>query len=73
MQKSNHLHSKAQHDRVPKPVFKAVCFARVMIRDGLPVGIAVYRASRFYNVSKTEVARALGQHAARVRENGRQG
>lgn len=71
MKGKTHLESRPQHDRVPKRLFKAVCFARALIKNGNRPERAIYISSRYYGFSTTEVAKVLGQHAARVRNNGR--
>lgn len=51
-----------------KKVFSAVSFARKLIRDGeLSPGLAVYKASRYYNVSQSETAKYLGTFANNVK------
>ena len=39
----------------------AVMFARKMIREGTPAGIANTRAANFYHVAVSDVARYVGQ------------
>ena len=50
-----------------KDVYAAVCFARRMIREGTNVGLAIYRASTYYEVSSSEVAHFIGQRGGRSR------
>jgi hypothetical protein len=51
-------------DFIPdKNLFKAVMFARDMIRDGTPAGVAISRAARYYGYESNEVARYVGQAA----------
>jgi hypothetical protein len=49
-------------DYIPdKTLFAAVMFARKMIREGTPPGIANTRAAAYYEVSVRDVARYVGQ------------
>lgn len=41
---------------IPKRLYPAVMFARKMMRDGKPVGLAVYHSSNYYGVDSTELA-----------------
>lgn len=50
-----------------RDVYAAVCFAIKMIREGLPVRLAIYRASTYYEVSSSEVAHFIGQRGGRSR------
>lgn len=49
-----------------KDVFKAVSFARKLYREGVPIGLAVYKASRYYHVDQTDVAHYMGQLGGNV-------
>lgn len=50
-------------------VFKAVMFARMMIReDDLPPGVAITRAAGYYDVEPCQVAHYVGLAAQRIRE-----
>ena len=49
-----------------KTLFKAVMFARKMIRDGTPVGLAEYKAARYYGVKKSDVSFYVSQTGGRV-------
>ncbi len=52
-------------DYIPDPnLFAAVMFARRMIREGLPAGVANHRAANFYGVSVHDVAHHVGQVGA---------
>ena len=56
------------HDWVDdKDTFKAISFARSMIREGKPPGLAIAIAARYYKVAATDVAKHVGQVAARVK------
>ena len=44
-----------------KDLYKAVMFARKMIRNGTPPGIANARAAQYYKVSTSDVAQYVGQ------------
>jgi hypothetical protein len=49
-------------DFIPDPtLYKAVMFARHMIREGKPAGVANTRAANYYGVDVTDVARYVGQ------------
>lgn len=41
---------------IPKRLYPAVMFARKMMRDGKPVGLAVYHSSNYYGVDSREIA-----------------
>lgn len=47
-----------------KAVFKALSFCRSLIRGGDPVGLAIYKSSKYYDVSKSEVAHYMGKIGA---------
>lgn len=50
-------------------VFRAVMFARKMIReDELPAGVAITRAADYYEVEPSHVAHYVGLAAQRIRE-----
>ena len=42
-------------------VFKAVSFASSMIKKGKSIGLSIYKAASYYNVSTSEVASYLGK------------
>lgn len=44
-------------------MFKAVTFSAKMIWDGEPVGLANYKASKYYNVEQKKVAHYIGKWA----------
>ena len=46
--------------RVSTGVYAAAMFARKIIRDGTPSGLAFYRAADYYQVNMTEVCQFLG-------------
>ena len=49
-------------DFIPdRALFAAVMFARRMIREGTPAGLAIYRAARHYKVVQKDVAHYTGQ------------
>lgn len=59
---------KYNMDYIPdKELFKAVMFARKMIREGTPPGIANTRAAGYYGKKVYDVARYVGQTASRVK------
>ena len=41
---------------IPKNIYPAVMFARHLIRDGEPAGLAVYKSARYYQVCQSDVA-----------------
>ena len=50
-----------------KDVYKAVMFARKMRKDGVPTGLAIFKASRYYKVDQTDVAHYMGQLGGNVK------
>jgi len=44
-----------------KSVFKAVMFARKLMRNGIKPGLANYKAAKYYGVNTSEVAHYVGQ------------
>lgn len=52
-----------------KSVFKAVMFARKLMGDGVGPGLANSRAANYYNVSVSDVAKYVGQHASRTKSS----
>jgi hypothetical protein len=53
-------------DYIPdKALFAAVMFARKMMREGTPPGIANTRAANYYAVSVQDVAHYIGQVGGR--------
>ncbi len=50
-----------------RDVYRAVMFSRKMISDGLRPELAHARAAKYYGVSISEVAKHVGQHAARLK------
>lgn len=53
-------------DFIPdKELFKAVMFARQMIKQGLRVDISCYRAATYYGFQTCEVAHYIGQRGGR--------
>jgi hypothetical protein len=55
-------------DYIPdKTLYAAVMFARKMIREGKPPGIANTRAANYYKVSSKDVAHYAGQVGSKVR------
>lgn len=50
-----------------KELFKAVMFARRLIRQGTKPGLANSRAARYYRLSVADVARYTGQTGGRTR------
>lgn len=48
-----------------KTIFRAVMFARTMMRSGTAPGLANYRAAEFYGVKTQDVAHYTGQTGAR--------
>ena len=49
-----------------KALYKAIMFARSMIRAGTQPGVANTRAAKYYGVSVSDVARYTGQTGGRV-------
>jgi hypothetical protein len=54
-----------------RQLYLAVMFARRMMREGTPPGIANARAADYYSVSVTDVARHTGQVGAPARRRHR--
>jgi hypothetical protein len=55
-------------DFIPnKTLLSAVMFARRMIRQGTPPGLANYRAAKYYHVPVSSVAYYVGQVAGTVK------
>lgn len=55
-------------DFIPdKKLYAAVMFARKMIREGEPPGLANYKAAKYYGFATSEVARHVGQAGGRSR------
>jgi len=53
-------------DHISDPIlFKAVMFARKMMRQGVPPSVANARAASFYDVAVSSLAHYTGQVAAR--------
>ena len=48
-------------------VFKAVSFVRSMVKKDEPIGLAIHKAAKYYKVSKHEVAKEFGKHAAKCK------
>jgi hypothetical protein len=46
-----------------KTVFKAVSFARKMKSEGMAIGLAIYKAAKYYKVSQRDVAQEMGKLA----------
>ena len=44
-----------------KTLFKAVMFARNMINEGTPAGIAIHRAAKYWRVETKDVAKYTAQ------------
>jgi len=58
---------KHRMDFIPdKRLFKAVMFARRMMREGTKPTIANSRAAKYYRVSVSEVAQYTGQTGGRI-------
>ena len=55
-----------------KDVYKAVCYARKLKRDGMNAGLAIYKASRYYKVDSSDVAHYMGQLGGNVNSIKRQ-
>ena len=56
-----------------KDVYKAVMFARSMHREGMGMGLAIYKASRYYKVDQQDVAYYMGQLGGNVNSIRRKG
>jgi hypothetical protein len=55
-------------DFIPdKTVYKAVMFARQMMRNGTLPSIANSRAAKYYGISSSDVAHYTGQNANRIK------
>jgi hypothetical protein len=52
-----------------KTLYKAVMFARSMIRKGTPPQTAIYRAANYYQRNVSDVAHFVGQVAAEARHS----
>lgn len=58
---------KYEMDFIPdKKLFKAVMFARKMMREGKKPAIANSRAAKYYSVPVSDVARYTGQTGGRI-------
>ena len=53
-----------------KPTYKAVMFARKMMRDGLRAPVAIRKAAYYYDVDMSDVAHYVGQVGGRKRQEG---
>jgi hypothetical protein len=51
---------KDHHYIEDEKVFKAVSFARHLKAQGEPIALAIHKAAKYYKVSKTAVAKELG-------------
>jgi hypothetical protein len=49
-----------------KELYKAVMFAKKMIKDGTRIDIAIYRAATYYGYSSSDVAHYIGQRGGRT-------
>lgn len=47
-------------------LFKAISFASSMIKKGTSKGLAIHKASKYYNVPTHDVASKLGKRGATV-------
>lgn len=56
-----------------KDLFKAVCFSRKMISEGVAPGIAHKRAASYYGVDPHDVAKYTGQYAGSMSHKRRKG
>ncbi len=62
------MRQKYTMDFIPdKILYKAVMFARNMMRKGTPPPIANARAAKYYGVSINDVAHYTGQNASRIK------
>jgi hypothetical protein len=67
MVKENHSMTKYQMDYIEdKELYKAVMFARKMIRQGKKPAIANSRAAQYYRLPVSDVAKYTGQTGGRV-------
>ena len=55
--------NKIHYIKDPK-VFLAVSFVRSMMREDEPIGLAIYKAAKYYRVQMSKVSREIGKHAA---------
>ena len=51
-----------------KTLFKAVCFARRLCADGIPIGLAIYKSAKYYKIREKDVAQEMGRLGSHVRE-----
>lgn len=68
MNRENKPNSNRHHgmDFIPdKSLYAAVMFARKMMREGTPPGVANNRAAQYYGVSVQDVAHYTGQAGGR--------
>ncbi len=49
-----------------KKIYSAVCFA-LKLKDNMSIGLAIYKAAKYYGVLQKEVAHYVGRTGARKR------
>lgn len=49
-----------------KELFKAVCFASKMVKDGISIPLAIHKSAKYYNVSESDIASELGKRGSSV-------
>lgn len=55
-----------------KTMFRAICFARKMTKEGMGAGLAISKAARYYELPESDVAHWMGKcAAARKKHRGR--
>jgi hypothetical protein len=67
---NQHFNRSNQNDMdyiADKRLYAAVMFARRMIREGTPPGVAITRAANYYEFPTRDVAHYVGQAAARLK------
>ncbi len=52
-----------------KTLFKAVSWVRNMIKDDEPIGLAIWKAAKYYNIPQKEVAAIIGTMANNKKNN----
>jgi hypothetical protein len=51
-----------------KNVFKAVMFSRSLMRENVSIGLAIYKAAKYYGLETSKVAKYMGKLGSNVRE-----
>ena len=58
--------NEIHHIKDPK-VFKAVSYVRSLIQKDTPIGLAIYKAAKYYKVAQHKVAKEMGIHATNIK------